>query len=348
MYRVLLSIACIVTFGFVLLAWDDADAARFGGRRSFGGKSFMSKPFTKSVPQAMPSMSQQGGKAGIAGAGAAATGAAGSRFGGMGGMFGGLLAGTLIGSMLFGGGFQGSGMMDILLIAGLLFLGFKLLGRFRASKNTNRDLEDSRNSAYNANPQAAGAGASFGGQDARESNTNFSGSSAWDALKSGSSGQGGRGSGQSQDSQIRAPQQDNPEPFHHNAVSTPEDFDSKDFLHGAKLTYTRLNASWDKRDLDDIAQFSSPAFMETIKEQAAESPEPGRTDVLLVDATLVGFETKDNEQIVSVYFSVLLRESDDKTAGSTPIDLREVWHFTRAIAGNERWVLDGIQQVEKP
>ena len=48
-------------------------------------------------------------------------------------MLGGLLAGSLLGSLLFGGGFNGGGFLDIILIGGLLFLAFKFFSRRRAA-----------------------------------------------------------------------------------------------------------------------------------------------------------------------------------------------------------------------
>lgn len=53
-------------------------------------------------------------------------------FGGMGGMLGGFLAGSLLGSLFSGNGMGGGGnFMDILLIAILAFIGWRLFTRFR-------------------------------------------------------------------------------------------------------------------------------------------------------------------------------------------------------------------------
>lgn len=53
-----------------------------------------------------------------------------SRWGGLGGMLGGLLVGGLIGSLLFGHGFGGGfGLMEMLIVGGLIFLAFSFLRR---------------------------------------------------------------------------------------------------------------------------------------------------------------------------------------------------------------------------
>ncbi|MEG2171991.1 MAG: Tim44 domain-containing protein, partial [Desulfovibrionaceae bacterium] len=128
-FKALLTIFIFVT-GLLFVAVADADAARFGGGKSFGSKPSMQQ---KAPAPMMQQKAPAAGAAGAAGAAAAKPGFS------MGGMMGGLLAGTLLGSLLFGGGGMGGGMgggfMDILLIGILLFVGFKLYARFKASRS---------------------------------------------------------------------------------------------------------------------------------------------------------------------------------------------------------------------
>ncbi|MDR2695297.1 MAG: Tim44 domain-containing protein, partial [Deltaproteobacteria bacterium] len=205
--RYLVCFAVLLAGILALSAWD-ADAARFGGGKSFGGGSFMSKP--AAPPSPAPGLNRAApGQTAPGAAGAAAA----PRFGGMGGMLGGLLAGTLIGSLLFGGAFQGGGLMDILLIGLLLYLAFKLVSRFR------RPAEAGVPSRYQ----------SYQPEQAQPSGMD------WGQLR-----------GQPRGTDIDAP----------SAVSIPAGFDPEEFLRGAKMAYTRLQASWDKRDMDDIAEFA--------------------------------------------------------------------------------------------
>lgn len=245
---------------------------------------------------------------------AAATAAAPGRglFGGMGGMLGGLLAGSLIGSLLFGGAFTGGGMMDLLLLALVLYFGFKFFARRRAA--TVSGPEEQNPTPYTRNDAPAPGG------------------SGWDALSSKPaqpSANFGNAAGA-----VEVPA---------SAPRVPAGFDTEEFLNGAKAAYARLNAAWDRRDLDDVAQFATPGFMDELRRQAEEDPDPVPTDILLVDAALVEVRTEGEEQIASVYFSVLLREDPNASA---PTDVREVWHFVRAADGSGPWRLDGIQQVE--
>jgi predicted lipid-binding transport protein (Tim44 family) len=126
-------------------------------------------------------------------------------------------------------------------------------------------------------------------------------------------------------------------------AKVPAGFNQEEFLRGAKMLYQRMNDSWDKRDLDDISEFSTHPFMAEIRQQAAESPHPEKTDILLVSASLLSVIAEAGRETASVYFNVTLREDPGQDA---PIQVREVWHFVRAAHSRENWKLDGIQQVE--
>ena len=124
-------------------------------------------------------------------------------------------------------------------------------------------------------------------------------------------------------------------------IPMPADFDAEEFLRGAKMAYNRLQAAWDNRDLNDIAQFASPAVMDAVRQQLAEETEPSKTEILLVNAQLLSVVNEDKEQRAQVYFDVLMRERPDQP---TPSNVREIWHFVRELDGGT-WKLDGIQQV---
>jgi predicted lipid-binding transport protein (Tim44 family) len=290
--RLIVFFAVLLTGILALGAWN-ADAARFGGGKSFGGGSFMSKP--AAPPSPAPGLNRAApGQTAPGAVGAAAA----PRFGGMGGMLGGLLAGTLIGSLLFGGGFHGGGFMDILIIGLLIYLAFKLFSRFR------RPAEAGGPSQYSSyQPERT----QRAGMD-------------WGQL-------GGQPRGASPDAPAG------------NAI--PADFDVEEFLRGAKMAYTRLQTSWDKRDMNDIAQFTSPAVIKEVRAQAEADPEPSTTELLLINAQLLSVVKEGNTERATVYFDVLLRE-DPKIQMTTQV--REVWHFMRSESAS--WKLDGIQQVE--
>jgi len=126
-------------------------------------------------------------------------------------------------------------------------------------------------------------------------------------------------------------------------ATLPAGFDADEFLKGAKTIYTRLQVSWDKRDLEDIRQFVSPEVLSEIEQQAQADPRPGKTELLLINPSILEAREVDKQTIVSVLYDVMMRESGTEVAKQ----VRELWHFSRETQKPEDfWRLEGIQQVE--
>lgn len=208
----------------------------------------------------------------------------------LGGLLGGMLMGGLIGSLLFGGGFHGPTLIDLLLIGGGLFLLFRFL--------RSRQPSMLASSGRGMSPDHGGS---------------------WDRMRG-----------------LTTPP---PEPI------IPAGFDTKEFLSGAKAAYTRMQASWDNRDLDDLRQFTSDEVYREIQTQAAADPLPGKTEILLLEARLLEVRTLGNQTVATVLFDAMLRE---ESGASHADQIREAWHFSRyETGGDKRWVVEGIQQMEK-
>lgn len=124
----------------------------------------------------------------------------------------------------------------------------------------------------------------------------------------------------------------------------PAGFDEAEFMKGAKAVYQRLQDSWNRRDLEDIRQFTSPEVWEEIRRQAEEDLTRGNTEVLMTNARLLEVRSVDGDTVASVYFDVLMREDPEQRQSG---QAREVWHFSRkeSVPGSF-WILEGIQQVE--
>lgn len=263
---------------------SQAQAARLGGGRSFGSKP----SFNRSAPAPARQAPQQQAAPGAPGAPA--------RGGFLGGMFGPILAGSMLGALLFGGAFSGLAMIDIVMIGLLVWMLMRLLrGRRAATQQaeSRRTLED------------------YGGRDY---------SDAWAHLRDA------------------APQ--NAAPQASAGFTPPPGFEYDKFMEGARLLYTRMQEAWDKRDLADIRNFTTPAMYKLIEEQAKEDPTPSTTTILTMQAQPHEFKQAGEAEEISVYFEVLLREYADRDAETA----REIWHFTRKQG--ETWKLDGIQQAE--
>lgn len=286
----------------LVLALAAMDASPAQAKRFGGGRSFGgSKSYSKSYKKSVSPSQSQSSKG-------TQNMQRPSRFGGLGGMFGGLLAGTLLGSMLFGGGFGGVGMFDLLLLGG----GIWLLMRFlRARRPAAQHAGRTGGMSY------GGGGPQYGQTYDAEPTRRTAANSGWGGLGS----QGGMADAA-------------------KGITLPPNFDSDEFLEGAKIAFNRLQASWDARDMDDIAQFASPAVLEEIRRQAAQDPSQSVTEVLMVNARLLEAKQDGTATLATVYFDALMREEK----GGPTDQVREVWHFRRKTDSGA-WVLDGLQQL---
>ena len=110
----------------VMAMVQTAEAKRFGGGRSFGGRSSYSKSYSRPMPSKSFGQ-QQNTRASRVGQTPNR-----SRWGGMfGGLLGGMLMGGLLGSLFGGGHFMGPNLLDLLLIGGAIFLLMRFLRKRR-------------------------------------------------------------------------------------------------------------------------------------------------------------------------------------------------------------------------
>ena len=123
-----------------------------------------------------------------------------------------------------------------------------------------------------------------------------------------------------------------------------KEFDEQEFLQGARAVYARLQEAWDDRDIEDIANFTSPELLEKLRERSRKDSKRGRTELLLVNAKLMDRRQEGSRETASVDFDVLLRESG---TDREPHQSREVWHFARDSQDrNTTWRLESIEQLE--
>jgi len=122
----------------------------------------------------------------------------------------------------------------------------------------------------------------------------------------------------------------------------PADFDVEGFLRNAKVQFVRLQAAYDAADLNDLREFTSPEMFGELRLQIHErGPSPNKTDVVKLDAELLGVETTQTDYMASVRFNGLVRESESSAAQT----FDEVWNLVKPMDGTGGWVLAGIQQL---
>jgi len=123
----------------------------------------------------------------------------------------------------------------------------------------------------------------------------------------------------------------------------PADFDVAGFVRNAKVHFIRLQAASDEKNLADIREFTTPEVFAEIKMQLDEEKGAiNKTDVVNLDAILLGIETGPTEYLASVRFSGSMRENNQ--AEATPFE--EVWNLSKPVEGRGGWLLAGIQQLQ--
>lgn len=126
----------------------------------------------------------------------------------------------------------------------------------------------------------------------------------------------------------------------------PKDFDVDGFLRSSKAHFVSLQDAWDRADIPSLRAMMTDEMLEQIQNQLAERERksdnpPGKTDVVMIEARLLGMEDLGDGHMASVEFSGLLREG---AAGPSPF--REIWTIARAKAGGGDWLVAGVQALQ--
>jgi len=231
-----------------------------------------------------------------------------SRFGGMGGLLGGLAAGLGIGYLLshFGLGEGASSMITGLLIA--VLAGFAIMFVIR------RLL-----------PAFSGAGSSANAPTSLQRTSIEQTPRHEPALTPATNAFGGV---------ITEPQ-----PFQ---STLPPGFDERSFLENAKQYFSTLQKAWDQGDLVALREFTTPDMFATIQQDlAGRTDTSNQTDVVTINAQLIGIETADAHYFCSIQFSGMIREQ----VGAPASDFSEIWNLSKPVEGPGGWVLAGISQL---
>lgn len=127
----------------------------------------------------------------------------------------------------------------------------------------------------------------------------------------------------------------------------PEGFDVAGFTEAARRNFITLQAAWDKADVATLRSMMTDAMLDEIRSQLAEreaqgAGQPNQTDVVMLEAQLLGIEDVGNAYMASVEFSGLIRE--EPSAGPSPF--REVWNMTKPKEGRSGWLVAGVQALQ--
>ena len=259
--KTLMTTCFALLLGFMLMP-QEAEAKRLGGGSSFG-KSY---PTPKRVAPA-PAKEQ-------AAAPTSPTKTAGARSG-LGGMMGGLLAGGLLAALFMGGAFEGIQLMDILLLAGVGFILFKLFSSKRAQAQRQQPayaMPDGAMARQAPQPEPAApvmpasAGASTGSD------------------------------------------------FAPAELNLPQWFNERAFVEGARSHFMNLQTAWDSQNWDEIRDYMSDEMFAALQQERAKLPEQQHTEVDSVMAELVNFIDNGDHVVASIHFYGWIAESGQPTS----------------------------------
>ena len=119
----------------------------------------------------------------------------------------------------------------------------------------------------------------------------------------------------------------------------PAGFDTAQFLVHAKDNYARLQSAWDTSNLDEIADFTTNEMFIALTHELHARAGQTKTEVVSIDAELLGIESNADEHVASVKFDGTLRVDGEIERVS------EVWNLVKATNGRGGWLLAGIQQT---
>lgn len=126
----------------------------------------------------------------------------------------------------------------------------------------------------------------------------------------------------------------------------PADFDVAGFLRASKDNFVRLQAAWDRGDGAVLRALMTDEMLAEIQAQLAQrqaqGDEPNVTEVVALDAQLLGIEESADEYMASVEFSGLIRENP----AEGPAPFREVWNITKRKDGRSGWLVAGVQALQ--
>ncbi|MDO8456112.1 MAG: TIM44-like domain-containing protein [Burkholderiaceae bacterium] len=127
----------------------------------------------------------------------------------------------------------------------------------------------------------------------------------------------------------------------------PADFDTAGFLTAAKRNFVTLQDAWDKSDIAALRAMMTDDMAGEIKSQLAEraghtGAGANKTDVVMLDAQLLGIEEMTDGYMASVEFSGMIREEPS----SGPAPFREVWNMTKAKSSGSGWLVAGVQALQ--
>src|SRR5690606_10187417 len=303
--------------GAMLAALFDGEARRMGGGKSFGRQSSNVTQQRQAVtpPAASTTPRSAAPAAGAATAGAAKAATARSGMSRWLGPIAGIAAGLGIAALLSSLGLSGAFlefMSSLLLIGLVVFAVIFLVRKLRGGA---------------ARPALQTGGANAMRRQAEPAQPTWQRQHAGPAAASTAASVG------------VAPAAAVPAPPVDKSWFIPGDFDTASFLANAKSRFIEIQAVWDSGDIEKLREFMTDDLVAEVKPEILQRAGANVTEVVLLNAELLGIEAVSGGHLASVRYSGMLREAPDAEA----FRFEEVWNLYKA--DDAGWLLAGIQQI---
>ena len=119
----------------------------------------------------------------------------------------------------------------------------------------------------------------------------------------------------------------------------PDDFDITAFLNSAKQQFRQIQELWDQGNPAALRDYLTDDLLKELSPEIAAREGGQTTQIVLLNAELLGIEKVADGHLASVRYSGMLREE----ANAEAFSFEEVWNLYKA--DNAGWLLAGIQQI---
>lgn len=302
-YSKLMALVLVAGSAFAMLAVSfDAEARRAGGGVSSGRQSsnvMQQRQATQAPAAAAPA-------AGAAAATAGAKAGASRWLGPLAGIAAGLGLAALLSHLGLGGAL--ADLLVIALIAGLAFFAIRFVMRSMRPNNA---------------PAAATSQAGLGGMNRQSYEQSLPAQNPTPAMFGG----GGQAAATAHSEPVVG------------SWFIPAGFDQQGFVEESKRQFIAVQKAWDADDRQELRARLTDDFFAEFVTQLDQRTNANKTEVVILNADMLGIEKLSDGYLASVRFSGMIREDDAAEATS----FEEVWNLYKQ--DGQGWLLSGIQQM---
>ena len=119
----------------------------------------------------------------------------------------------------------------------------------------------------------------------------------------------------------------------------PAGFNQQEFVEESKRQFVAVQKAWDDGDRDELRLRLTDDFYAEFEAQLSQRTQENKTEVVILNADMLGIEKLSDGYLASVRFSGMIREDDAPEATS----FEEVWNLHKQ--DGQGWLLAGIQQM---